>query len=84
MHTDAQPFDPSAPRKPTNVTVNTDLLRQAREAGVNLSQTLEVALSAKVVEARRARWLAENQAAIAAYNAHVERDGVFSAGRRRF
>ena len=28
-------YDPDAPRKPTNLTINTDLRRQARERGLN-------------------------------------------------
>ncbi|WP_074972776.1 type II toxin-antitoxin system CcdA family antitoxin [Metapseudomonas otitidis] len=41
-----------------------------------------------MVEVLRARqreaWLAENGEAIAAYNQHVENNGVFSDGLRRF
>lgn len=73
-----------APRKATNVSINSDLLRIARELGVNLSRELERRLIEIVAEAARARWLAENQDAIEAYNEHVERNGVFSDGLRSF
>ena len=39
--TTAKVFDVSAPKKPTNVSVNGDLLREARELDINLSQALE-------------------------------------------
>jgi len=35
-------------------------------------------------EAAARRWLAQNRAAIDAYNAHIERDGVFGDGLRSF
>ncbi|MHB8767033.1 MAG: type II toxin-antitoxin system CcdA family antitoxin, partial [Deferrisomatales bacterium] len=34
-------FDRTAPKKAANLTVNRDLLRQAKELGINLSQALE-------------------------------------------
>lgn len=74
----------SAPRKATNLSVNSDLLRIARELGINLSRELEKRLEEIVAEKRRERWLAENQAAIDAYNQHIERHGTFSDGLRTF
>jgi antitoxin CcdA len=77
-------FDTAAPKKPTNVTINSDLLRLVREMNVNLSQTLEERLVEIVREEAQKRWLAENAAAIRDYNARVERMGVYSDGVRRF
>ncbi len=77
-------YDRSAPRRATNLTVNADLLRQARELGLNLSAELEHRLAEVVAAERRRRWLEENAKAIDAYNEHLERDGVFSDGLRRF
>ncbi|MET0379489.1 MAG: type II toxin-antitoxin system CcdA family antitoxin [Spongiibacteraceae bacterium] len=71
-------YDKNAPKKPTNVTVNSDLLKLAKACGINVSATLEQALVAQVKAASREQWLHENQAAIAAYNEHVEKHGVFS------
>ena len=69
-------FDISAPKKATNLSINSDLLRQAKELNINLSQTLEQSLSEVVREAKQKRWLAENKDAIAAYNEGIERDGL--------
>ncbi|MDT3679981.1 MAG: type II toxin-antitoxin system CcdA family antitoxin [Burkholderiaceae bacterium] len=77
-------YDVSAPKRATNVTVNADLLRRAREFDVNLSQTLEFALVAEVKRCARERWLAENRAAIDAYNEDVERNGCFGDPLRAF
>ena len=77
-------FDAAAPRKATNVTVNTDLLRQAREAGLNLSGLLEERLVEALRERRSEQWLAENGEGIADYNDRVRQTGVFSDGLRRF
>jgi antitoxin CcdA len=77
-------FDRSAPKKATNLSVNRDLLRQARELGVNLSQALEQRLAEIVAEERRQQWLAENKEAIEAYNRRIAAKGAFSDGLRRF
>jgi antitoxin CcdA len=81
MHT---AYDTQAPKRPTNLSINSDLLRQAREMDINLSQTLEQALASEVRQRQQAAWLEENRAAISAYNEHVEKHGVFSDGLRSF
>jgi antitoxin CcdA len=71
-------------RQPTNLTVDATLLREAKSLNLSLSRVFESALRDAVARARREQWLAENRAAVEAYNRHVERDGVFSDGFRRF
>lgn len=71
-------------KRATNVSVRSDLLEAAREAGVNLSATLERALMEELAEARRKKWRQENRNAIAAYNEYVEKHGMFSDGVRLF
>jgi len=78
------PYDTAAPKRPTNLTVNADLLAKARELNINLSATLESALAEVIRERQRASWLAENKTAMNAYNAYVEEAGVFSDGLRSF
>jgi antitoxin CcdA len=77
-------YDARAAKKPTNLSLNSDLLRQARELDINLSSVLEEALETVVKRRLGERWLAENQRAIAAYNEDVEAHGVFSDGSRSF
>ncbi len=76
--------DRGGPKKAVNLSVNGELLRKAREAGLNLSQTLEGALEEATQAIERQRWLDENREPIRLYNEHVERDGVFSDGLRTF
>lgn len=71
-------------KKSVNLSINSDLLAVARELNINLSATMEAALAEAVKRKRGERWLAENQAAIAAYNERVDTDGVFSDGLRKF
>lgn len=73
-----------APKKATNLSINEDLLAKAREMNINLSATLEQALGEALRQRQREQWLAENKEAISAYNAHVEKHGVFSDGLRSF
>jgi len=74
----------SARRKPTNLSLNSDLLREARAMRLNLSQILEQRLTELLREYRRHEWLRENREAIEDYNRRIERRGVFSDGWRRF
>ncbi|GMU46167.1 MAG: hypothetical protein AMXMBFR26_09490 [Porticoccaceae bacterium] len=77
-------YDTQAPKRATNLSINADLLSKAKELGINLSATLEQALVEALRKRQRDQWMAENQAAIEAYNQHVDRQGVFSDGLRSF
>ena len=77
-------FNPQAPKRPTNLSVNSDLLRQARELDINLSAALEDTLSALVVEKRQQAWLEQNKHAIEVYNQQAEVNGVFGDALRTF
>jgi antitoxin CcdA len=79
-----QLFDSRAPKKPTNLSINSDLLLKARELKINLSATLEHALAERLKQRQRELWLEENKNAIDAYNSFVENNGVFSDELRSF
>jgi antitoxin CcdA len=70
-------------RRATNVTLPADLVAEAKALDINLSQA-EADLALHVAQARRARWLEENQEAIDAYNERVEQDGLIFEDYRRF
>ncbi len=74
----------AVPKRPTNVSVRSDLLIAAREAGVNLSAALERALTDELAKVKRDTWRKENLDAIARYNEHVEKHGVFGDDVRSF
>ncbi len=77
-------YDPQAPKRAANLSVNGDLLSKAKDLRINLSATLEQALAEALKQKQREQWLAQNQGAIATYNQHVEKYGVFSDGLRSF
>jgi antitoxin CcdA len=71
-------YDINAPKKPTNLSVNSDLLKRSKKLNVNLSATLEQALNEKLAILESERWKAENKTAISAYNKYIEANGCFS------
>ena len=77
-------FDTQAVKKPTNVSINSDLLAKARALKINLSATLEAALEEQVSAKQREAWKRDNQAAIEAYNRMVEAQGTFGDSFRGF
>ena len=77
-------FNQAAPKKSANLSINADLLQQAKQLNINLSQTLEQHLAEIIRQAQRRLWLAENQSALDEYNRRIEKHGMFSDGLRRF
>ena len=77
-------YNTQAPKRAANLSINADLLSKAKELDINLSATLEQALIEALRKRQRDQWVAENQAAIEAYNEHVDKQGVFSDGLRNF
>ena len=77
-------FDINAPKKATNLSINSDLLSKARILKVNLSATLEQALATQVRDAERETWLKENKEAIQALNELTDKNGLFSDSFRDF
>lgn len=71
-------------RKPTNVSARPELIAEAKALGINLSSVFERAVEQSVAEAKRQRWIEENRPAFDAYDAFVEKHGVFSDGKRLF
>ena len=77
-------FNPAAPKKSANLSINADLLQQAKRLNINLSQTLEQHLAEIVRQAQSKQWLEDNKKALDAYNRRIEARGTFSDGLRRF
>ncbi|KXB09074.1 acetoacetyl-CoA synthase [candidate division MSBL1 archaeon SCGC-AAA385M11] len=77
-------YNPDAPKKAANLSINSDLLKKAREYRINLSSTLENRLIEVVAEAKRQEWKEENREAIEAYNQRIQAKSVFSEGLQRF
>jgi len=71
-------------KTPTNLSLRADLVRRAKRLGLNLSQVVETALEAAIRDAEKDQWLAENQQAIAEYNAFIAKHGLFGDDQRLF
>ena len=76
-------FD-KAPKKATNLSLNTKVLEAARELGMNISQTVDVLLADEVKRRYWQKWNEENTQAIDHYNARIEREGLPLAKYRTF
>lgn len=77
-------FDSTAPKKPTNLSLNSDLLKKCKAMNINLSATLEQALTEKLAKTKSERWADENRNAIRAYNDVVDEHGCFGEEFKAF
>ena len=72
-------LDRRSPKKrAVNLFVDSELLDEARRMRINVSDTLEQRLRSIVQGELEKRWLAENRAAIEAYNRDVAENGLLS------
>jgi antitoxin CcdA len=77
-------YDKDAPKKPTNLSVNSSLLTRARDLDINLSATLEKALESEVRQNTRERWLRKNKKALENCNELAQENGLFADKHRGF
>lgn len=68
----------SSPKQSCNLSINAELLREAKSLGINLSQTLESQLEKLVREAKAKAWAEENREAIESQNRWIEKHGLLS------
>ncbi len=74
----------SAQKRATNVTLNAELIDEAKRLRVNISEACERGLSEQVAKSRAETWREENREAILASNAWVEKHGLPLARYRSF
>ena len=77
-------YSTQAPKKPTNLSLNSELLAEAKRLNINLSATMEKALAKEVSEHLKTEWLKQNATAIEACNELTEKHGLFSDSFRVF
>ncbi len=77
-------FDQNAPKKPTNLSLNSDLLKKSKAMNINLSATLEQALKDMLARDKADKWADDNKNAIRAYNDFVDGHGCFGDEYRKF
>ena len=66
----------NAPKKATNLSLNSKVLEKARELGMNVSQTVDTLLAAEVRRCYWQKWNEENKDAVAEYNARIASEGL--------
>jgi antitoxin CcdA len=76
-------FD-NAPKKATNLSLNSKVLETARELGMNVSQTVDALLAKEVERVYWAQWKERNKEAIEQYNERIRREGIWGAKYRTF
>ena len=73
-----------APKRATNLSLNSKVLDMAKELGMNVSATVDALLAAEVEKRYWERWNEQNRQAIQDYNARIEREGLPLAEFRSF
>ena len=63
-------------KKATNITLSAEVLAEARDYGINISQECEAHLRTVLQRERELRWRADHADFIAAYNQTVEAEGL--------
>ena len=68
----------------TNISLDSALVAEARQLGINISQASTAGLQQAVSAARAKRWLEENRSALDSSNAFVEEHGLPLQSLRQF
>ena len=75
---------PTASRRPTNLSLDSVLLAEAKALEINVSRAAESGIETAVKEEKRKLWLQDNAAAIGSSNAYVEANGLPLSRHRQF
>lgn len=71
-------YDTHAPRRPVNLSANSDLVELVRSNKGNLSALLEQSMVNFLAELELKNWKAENKASFDSYNRMIEERGPLS------
>ena len=74
----------AAVKRATNVSIRSDLIDEAKQLGINISEACEQGLEKEVAKTRAEQWLDKNRAALESSNAYVEKHGLPLARYRQF
>ena len=77
-------YDTHAKKKATNLSINSDLLKKAKELHINISNSLEKTLIQLIKEKEIKNWEKENKISINSYNERITKNGTFSDTIRSF
>jgi len=71
-------------RKPTNVSLDSALLKEAKALGINVSRSAEAGIAEAVKLHKQEKWLKENVRALESSNSYVEANGLPLVRHRKF
>ena len=74
----------NAPKKATNLSLNSKVLEIARQLDINLSQTVDALLAVEVKRLYWEKWRNDNRQAMTAYNEHIAEHGLPLSKYRSF
>ena len=77
-------YNKNAKKKAKNISINSDLLKKAKQYKINISANVEKTLEALIYEYEKANWEEQNRVAIDDYNKRVKKEGLFSDHFRSF
>jgi antitoxin CcdA len=77
-----RPAKISSPRRPTNISLPTDLVEDAKRLGINVSQSCEQGLRKEVRTALGEKWKRDNMEALESSNEYVRKYGLPLARHR--
>jgi antitoxin CcdA len=67
---------PALSRRPTNLSLDANLLAEARDLKINLSRAAEAGISRAISEERSKAWREENADTIRTTNEYIEKYGL--------
>jgi antitoxin CcdA len=76
--------DRTAFRRATNVSLDEQMVADAKALGINVSRACEVGLDAEIRAERGRRWIEENREANKAYTKYIEEYGLPLERYRQF
>lgn len=75
---------PKSQRKSVNTSIDSKLIEEAKELGINMSRAAEQGIAKAISDEKSRRWLLENREAIESSNEYVRRNGLPLAKYRLF
>ncbi|ESY81879.1 post-segregation antitoxin CcdA [Mesorhizobium sp. LNHC221B00] len=74
----------NAIRQPANLSIDSNLMREAKGLDVNVSRAAEVGIAEAVAAEKTRLWKLENRATMEAWNDYVEKNGIPLEEYRQF
>lgn len=71
-------------RRPTNLSLDSALLQEAKALGINISRSAEAGIKEAVMRSKGERWRQANKAALRSSNSYVESNGLPLSRHRQF